>query len=334
MTSGKKIVKNISISQSLGRRLSLTAAVSALLFVSAPMAHATIITIGDVSPNVGPGNTTTLGNLTVDVVNQGSVDVNSQSILNVSNLLSIRNGSTLSVSSGGETNASSVTLVGNNNNGDGTLLIQGSQAGTTSTLNTNIFHLCGNNSGGRLEIRDGGVLNATAASNHTIGDNSTTGVTTGTQSALVTGAGITENFETSLLIGRGEQRQLDVENGGTVNVVTVPNGGLPFINIGSNNFSGVAGTGTVNVRGPGLTLNGGDSVGVGQLGGYGKLNVSNGGQVSAVSLNLAGGAGSTASVVVTGAGSAITTANVINAVTLQVGAQGTASLRRVSCRSC
>ena len=113
MTSGKKIVKNISISQSLGRRLSLTAAVSVLLFVSAPMAHATIITIGDVSPNVGPGNTTTLGNLTVGVVNQGSVDVNSQSILNVSNLLSIRNGSTLSVSSGGETNASSVTLVGN-----------------------------------------------------------------------------------------------------------------------------------------------------------------------------------------------------------------------------
>lgn len=311
------------VDRSIGRRLLPCAAVFALILSAvAPGARATIITTGDLTPALGPGDTTTPGQVNIGISGPGTVDVNDLSVLTVNGAMFVQKGS-LSVNSGGRTSVDGVSFVGTS--GNGSLVVQGSQAGTASSYQTNSLILGSDNGTGTFEVRDGADFSATQANTGSyIGRNWTGAATSGVQHGVVTDTGSQATFEHRLTVGEGEQGQLNIINGGQVTV-------NDYMSVGVQAFE-VAGNGTVYVGGAGSRLDVEDVLHIGSSG-TGHLGVDNGARVDAFGVYLGGYTvtssgviAGNATAVVTGAGSTVTTGTASNTLTFAVGSGGTATL--------
>lgn len=165
----------------------------------------------------------------------------------------------------------------------------------------------GNTASGRMVVQTGGTVANSFA---------TIGASLGTVgSVLVDGAGSTWTSTDQLAVGLGGTGTLEVRNGATLKSVR----GFA----GANAFS----SGTITVSDPGSTWNASGSFFIGNSG-SGSLQVLNGGVVTtAGNSHLAFTAGATADVNVSGAGSTLNTAVLLNIGGDSAVARGTASVR-------
>jgi T5SS/PEP-CTERM-associated repeat protein/autotransporter-associated beta strand protein len=233
------------------------------------------------NPTVLNGGTGTTGPLVVGDFDAGK--------------LTIQNGGALTV--GGP----NFSAIGNHATGIGTVTVDG--AGSTLTNNANF--IVGFVGTGTLTIRNGGMLSSLSGA---IGQDSGS---TGT--ATVDGAGSTWTMNGGLDVGN---------NAGSAGTLTLRNGGAvstSFVGIANNAGS----NGMVTVDGVGSTLtitSSGALLGVGGLG-TGTLTISNGGTVSAPTVEIANTAGSTGTLNIgAAAGAAPAAPGTLNTPLVELGA--------------
>jgi T5SS/PEP-CTERM-associated repeat protein len=223
-----------------------------------------------------------------------------------------RGSGTLTISSGGVVN-SAVGALAYDPGSTGSALVTGtgSQWNLSSTLGG---LMVGGQGNATLTISAGGVVNS--AGGGQLGDG-------GTGSALITGAGSHWNITNSgLLLGLGGSGTMTISDGGAM---TITNNDSPAFGIDYKSYMGLlaTSTGSMFVTGTGSQWNLTKSdLSIGYSG-SGTLMVADGGVVNSTNaIVLAGNAGSTGSVLVTGIGSQVN----LTTSALDVGVNGSGTL--------
>ena len=191
---------------------------------------------------------------------------------------------TVTASGGGAISAANGVMLGANPAGQGTVTV----TGAGSSLSSGSYIYLGNAGRGSLDVSNGGSVASTSV--FRFGTEAS-----GIGVATVTGTGSSLTAGSSLYIGDKGQGTLTVSNGGKVNAG-------PSIGIGNAS----TGVGTATVTGAGTTLGTNGNAVIGSAG-RADLTASAGGSVSVGGRAIiAGGAGSTGTVTVSGSGSSLT----------------------------
>ena len=239
--------------------------------------------------NTGAVGTATVSGTGSDLVAVGTLHVGGDGVSATGGV------GTLNVTAGGEVDTS-VMHVGDAPTGAGTILVDGtgSLLNVTSNINVGAFGT------GDMTVRNGGALTADSLG---LGDQA------GSNGALtLTGAGTTATMISGVLVGNGGTGTLSVLNGATL---TNGDGGISF----------ASGTSTATVDGVGSSWTSNGNLIVGSIG-TGVLTVSGGGAVSGTNVFIGGGGAAIGEVLVTDAGSSLTSTGSV----LNVGYQGTGDL--------